>query len=437
MAPTTEPGEAGFPIPPLAARLFALARAKGCEARIVGGAVRDWLAGLPIGDIDMAVAAPIGSFADACRAEGLRVVETGLSHGTVTVLDPANADRGGPDRGGPDRGGPVEVTQTRVDLETDGRHAVVGFSDDWKADASRRDFTINAIYIDADGRLDDPLGGVADLKAGILRFAGAAAQRVEEDALRMLRYCRFLPRFGSSGVDADAAAALGDAAPMAAHLSGERVAAECRRLFGMDDGAAGIRLMQETGIAAHALGLPLELAHLDHLAGRAGFEAGIDPQQAWLVRLSALTATGGAAVLARRLRLSRQDSRLLAALDAGVGNEFGNSVERAGPAGTAALLNGPDWARGAYALLRDRVPPSAALIVAAARCGSAVTPDRIALLASWTPPQFPLAAADLLSHGVDKGPRLGEMLRAAEAYWVAQDFVPSKEALIDFAMTPG
>ena len=216
MVVTTEPGSGAFPVPPLATRLFALARAEGYEARIVGGAVRDWLAGLPTGDIDMAVAAPIDAFAGACRADGIRVIETGLSHGTVTVLSPARSGGANADAVNADMGGPIEVTQTRLDLETDGRHAVVGFSDDWKADASRRDFTINAIYIDADGQIDDPLGGRVDLELGTLRFAGNAAQRVEEDALRMLRYCRFLPRFGSAGVAPAAAAALRDAAPTAA-----------------------------------------------------------------------------------------------------------------------------------------------------------------------------------------------------------------------------
>ena len=425
MPATTETGSATFPVPPLAARLFDLARAQGYEARIVGGAVRDWLAGLPIGDIDMAVAAPIDAFANACRAEGLRVIETGLSHGTVTVLSSARPVGANSDAANADAGGHIEVTQTRVDLETDGRHAMVGFSDDWKADALRRDFTINAIYIDADGQIEDPLGGRADLESGTLRFAGNAAQRVEEDALRMLRYCRFLPRFGSAGIDPDAAAALRDAAATAARLSGERVTAECRRLFGMKDGAAGIQLLQDTGIAAHALGTALELGHLDHLADKAAFDAGIDPHQAWLVRLVALTAPGRAPVLAQRLRLSRQDSRLLTGLDSG------------DPAKTAALLNGPDWRQGAYVMVRDQQPPAALLVVAAARCGRTADPDHLAMLASWVPPEFPLAAADLLSHGVDKGPCLGEMLRAAEAHWVGEGFAPSRQDLIDFAMTPG
>ncbi len=425
MAATTEPGLAAFPVSPLASRLFDLARAKGYEARIVGGSVRDWLAGLPIGDIDMAVAAPIDEFADACRADRIRVIETGLSHGTVTVLGPARPGGANPDSANTDMDGPIEVTQTRVDLETDGRHALVGFSDDWKADASRRDFTINAIYIDADGQIDDPLGGRADLRSGTLRFAGNAAQRVKEDALRMLRYCRFLPRFGLAGIDPDAAAALHNAAPTAARLSGERVAAECRRLFGMDDCAAGIQLLQDTGIAVHALGTALKPGHLDYLADKAAFDAGIDPHQAWLVRLAALTVPGSASALSQRLRLSRQDSRLLAGLDTG------------DPAQTAALLNGLDWQQGAYVTVREQLPPAALLVVALARCGRIADPNHLAMLASWVAPEFPLAAADLLSHGVDKGPRLGEMLRASEAHWVGEGFSPSRQDLIDFAMTSG
>ena len=150
----------------------------GYEARIAGGAVRDWVAsGCParfhIVDLDMAVASPIAEVSTILRIAGMRVVETGLSHGTVTLVEGGHT---------------VELTQTRVDVETDGRHAVVAFSDDWKQDAARRDFTINALYIDSNGQLQDPLGGMADLQAGILRFVGDAHQRVAEDALRMLRY---------------------------------------------------------------------------------------------------------------------------------------------------------------------------------------------------------------------------------------------------------
>ena len=415
MAATDHSG-AVFPVPRLARRLFTLATAGGFEARIVGGAVRDWLAsGLDdpgqggrakIDDIDMAVAAPIEIFAQVCRDNGLKVIETGLDHGTVTVID---REESGAES--------IEVTQTRVDLETDGRHAVVGFSDDWAADAARRDFTINAIYIRADGSLDDPLDGVADLKAGRLRFAGAAGRRVEEDALRMLRYCRFLPRFGSAGVDADAEAAIRARADSASRLSGERVAAECRRLFGMARGDAGIRLMQESGLAEPALGTRLIPENLPHLSAVADLGS-VAPEARWLVRLAALTPEASAELLARRLRLSRRERRLLAGLDIASAAEM------------AALLASDGWRRTAYFLARDGIPPAAVMVVAATRAGMDVSPDHLAAMAGWEPPACPLEAADLLSHGVDRGPALGEMLHVAEQHWVARDFTPSGQDLL-------
>lgn len=399
---------AGFPVPPLARRLFALADANGIEARIVGGAVRDWLAGVPIGDIDMAVATPIEEFARICQADRLRVIETGLSHGTVTILDQTMNDVSSS----------IEVTQTRVDLATDGRHAVVGFSDDWAVDAARRDFTINAIYARADGGLEDPLGGMADLQAGRLRFAGVAATRVEEDALRMLRYCRFLPEFGAAGVDADADAALRAKASSAADLSGERVAAECRRLFGGDGGDAGIRLMQDTGLAVSALGVELVPDRLMDLTSGSALNMTIQPESHWLVRLAALIPVGHSSGLADRLRLSRHDRRLLAGLDV---------VDSADMAGR---LGREGWRQTAYFLMRDGTPPAAVLVVASARQGVPVDTDHLAALAAWAAPTCPLQAADLMSHGVDKGPALGDMLRAAERHWVAYDFTPSKADLL-------
>ena len=409
-------------MPPMARRLFRVAESGGLEARIVGGAVRDWLArdlmppamapGVAIGDIDMAVAAPIEDFARLCREDGLRVIETGIDHGTVTIMD----------RAGDAADGAIEVTQTRIDLETDGRHAVVGFSDDWAADAARRDFTINAIYIRADGSLDDPLGGVGDLTAGRLRFAGTASRRVQEDALRMLRYCRFLPRFGMAGVDADAESALRTNAASAAGLSGERVAAECRLLFGMDGGDAGIRLMQDTGLAETALGVRLLPGRLDWLVAGPQLAAALAPESHWLVRLAALTPAASADALADRLRLSRRDRRLLAGLDV------------LDAAETAAWLTEDGWRRRAYFLLRDGIPPSALLVVAVARAGLAVDVNHLERLAAWAPPECPLAAADLLSHGVDRGPALGEMLRAAEQHWAAHDFTPSRQELLAFVM---
>ena len=412
--PASESPLTAFPVSPLAARLFDLARAGGHEARIVGGAVRDWQAGLPIGDIDMAVAVEIEVFARLCRDAGLRVIETGLSHGTVTVAEDAEA---------------IEVTQTRVDLETDGRHARVGFSDDWAADARRRDFTVNAIYLDADGRIDDPLGGIDDLRRGILRFAGDARQRVEEDALRMLRYCRFLPRFGGAGIDEEAVAAIAGAASSAAGLSGERVASECRKLFAMADAGLGVDILHRTGLDRGALGQridPSRLAWLagDALAADASSPSWADLPSAWLVRLAVVMPPGCAAPLADRMRLSREERRCLECLDL------------AAPDDTCRRLGQPGWQRAAYGIRKSDMSPAAVLAVAAARAGASVTAEHLAALQVWQPPSFPLTGADLLSHGVDSGPALGEMLRGLEQHWLAEDFRPSRKDLIAMIGSP-
>ncbi|MGB2411074.1 MAG: CCA tRNA nucleotidyltransferase [Candidatus Puniceispirillaceae bacterium] len=396
---------APFPIPPLAARLFTIAATSGYEARIVGGAVRDWLAGREIGDIDMAIAAPIDRAAALFRDAGLKVIDTGLEHGTVTVVDD---------------GQHLEVTQTRVDLETDGRHAIVAFSDDWAADAARRDFTINALYADAGGQIEDPLGGQADLEAGVLRFVGVATQRVEEDALRMLRYCRFLPHFGRAGIDQEALAALADKAGLAAMLSGERIAAELRRMLGAPGARTGIGLMQDTGLANAALGVALDAGRLtpeiDQLV-----EDGIgDEGSAWLVRLAVIAQPGDAASLSARLRLSRRDSHFLVTLD------------RDQPEADVGSLTGTIWQQSAWWLWRAGSAPAACLVVAGGRAGRQIEMPQLARLAAWVPPEFPLAGADLLSHGVDSGPALGEMLRTAEREWVDRGFVPTRAELLVF-----
>lgn len=393
-----------FPISPLAEHIFALAAAAGSSARIVGGAVRDWLQGRSMGDIDMAVAMPIADAAALFRDAGLKVVETGLEHGTVTVVADGEA---------------IEVTQTRVDLDTDGRHATVAFSDDWRADAARRDFTVNALYVTADGAVEDPLDCAhEDLDAGRLRFVGEAARRVEEDALRMLRYCRFLPRFHGGGVDAEAMAALSVAAHLATGLSGERVAGEMRRLLGGQDGQIGLRVMEETGLSLQALGVSTQSDRLtpaiDRLVGL-GVE---DKEVAWLVRLAVVMPRSSATVLSARLRLSRREQGTLAKLDMG------------SPETEFTELTGQRWRRAAYWCRREDGLPAAQLIVAAARLMRQIGEGHLAEIASWVPPVFPLSGAALLSHGVDKGPAVGEMLREAERIWVAADFELTKAELV-------
>ena len=209
-------------LPPWARRdvvgyIFDAAKKRGGEARIVGGAVRDWLAGRDVSEIDMAVNLPIQVVADELRQnQWVKVINTGLDHGTVTVKYGNDA---------------IELTQTRSDDETDGRHALVRFQDDWTIDAARRDFTINAIYLDADGQVFDPLDGQTDLAARRLRFVGKAADRVQEDALRMLRYCRFSIDYSDGSHDREAIEALTSFAVLSERLSGERVTQELQKIL--------------------------------------------------------------------------------------------------------------------------------------------------------------------------------------------------------------
>ncbi|XDZ71363.1 CCA tRNA nucleotidyltransferase [Alphaproteobacteria bacterium LSUCC0744] len=389
---------------PLVRQIFDGARALGGEARIVGGAVRDWLAGYPVGDIDMAINLPIETVASHMRAHQMRVVETGLKHGTITLFD------------GDDQ---IELTQTRVDLETDGRHAIVAHDRDWTSDAARRDFTINAIYLDADGAIFDPLGGQADLQAGRLRFAGDAGQRAQEDALRMMRYCRFLPRFGIAGIDPDARDALRQNAHLCAALSGERVGYELRRILRGNSFALGIAMMNDTAIDQAALGVPLDAAGLAFDAAAEVAIAELDRAvgHGWLGGLAAVMPAGSAAALSDRLRLSRAETRWLARLDQGLDDE------------NMTMLAGARWRQAAYYL-----GDMAAMLYAVQswRNKTPVSGARLAEIGRWQAPENPLCGADLLSHGVDNGPGLGQMLKDAEARWVRSNFTLAKPALLEW-----
>src|SRR6516162_8776057 len=196
--------------------------AGGAEARFVGGSVRDALLGRPIGDIDIATTAPPERVTELLEKRGIKVVPTGLAHGTVTAI-----------AGIPSRH--FEITTLRRDVETYGRRARVAFDADWAADAARRDFTINAIFLAPDGTIDDPVGGLADLRAHRIRFVGDPAKRIAEDVLRLLRYYRFEARFGTGGGDPGARAACRAAAHLLPRLSAERVAQELVKLLETTD----------------------------------------------------------------------------------------------------------------------------------------------------------------------------------------------------------
>ncbi len=356
------------------------------DARIVGGAVRDLMAGRPVSDVDIATKLPPEAVTEALKQAGLRAIPTGLAHGTVTAL----AD-----------GGTIEITTLRRDVETDGRHAVVAFTEDFRVDAARRDFTINAMSLTPDGTVFDYFGGSADLAAGRLRFVGAAAERIAEDYLRILRFFRFHARYGREEPDGETARALIAAAPQLGTLSAERLWAETAKILAVADPRDVLRLMAALGVLASLLpeadaGWP---ATMDRLMA-AGAPA--DP----LLRLAALAVTSGAAAgFAERLKLSNAErDRLLALTEGGVPPPDADeaALRRALAETPAPILVGRSFLRhepGAEAgALRGR-------------------------LEAMPPVVFPLQGRDGVALGLAPGPALGAALRQVRQWWLARGCV--------------
>lgn len=351
----------------------------GHQAWFVGGCVRDALLGVPVGDIDISTDARPEATLALAQAAGLKALPTGIDHGTITVVS---------------GGIPHEVTTWRRDVETDGRRAVVAFADTMEEDARRRDFTMNALYADPEGRVADPLGqGVRDLRARRLRFIDDPDQRIREDYLRILRYFRFHARFGDpdAGMDPEALSAIAANADGIDGLSRERVGAELVKLLSVADPMRALAAMDQTGVLRHVLpGAGLRalgpLVHLEGTQGRAP-----DP----VLRLAAL----GGEDPGPALRLPKKDAARITRL----------RDEATGTRGPAELgwRHGEEEAQAILllreALLEMPLPPDA---MARARFGAAQT--------------FPLSAKDLQPRF--QGRALGEALRRAEALWIASDF---------------
>jgi poly(A) polymerase len=383
-------------------RIFAVLEQGEDEARIVGGAIRNALLGKPVGDIDFATTALPDEVMRRARAAGLKAVPTGIEHGTVTLV----ADHTG-----------HEVTTLREDVETDGRHAVVRFGRDWVADAERRDFTVNALSVDRDGAVHDPVGGYADIVAGRIRFIGEADRRIAEDRLRILRLFRFHAEHGSGGLDGAALSAAIRAREGLRDLSAERIGQEMRRLIVAARATETLALMQDSGILPIVLG---GVGYVATLARVAAFEAAMAVAPAIPLRLAALGCRVEEDVerLTVRLRLSNAErDRMLAAL-----------------AAARALTPRPDGRGGRGALYRlhteaFRDGVALALAFAAASPDEAAWTDLYRLPDRWSLPAFPLAGRDLIDAGIARGPALGRLLHAIETWWIEHDFTPDLAAL--------
>lgn len=377
-------------------RIVAALAADGGAVKIVGGAVRDTLLRLPVADIDLATPLLPDEVMRRLQANDIKVIPTGIAHGTVTAI--ASGER-------------HEVTTLRRDVETDGRRATVAFAGNWREDAARRDFTINALYADPDtGEIDDYFGGLADLEAGCVRFIGDAATRIAEDHLRILRFYRFAARFGRGELERASHAAVIAARQSLKSLSRERVADELLKILSLPDPRAIAAQMAADGMFEVILPeLAADFAAtLDHLVAN---EAAAAVEPAPLRRLAALLPPDGliAEQVASRLRLSTRQRKHLGAVAA--------RRDDLRPARQLAHAIGVEGARDAWLLAAD----------------TAASLTAIGSLRGWEVPVLPIKGGDIVARGVTAGPDVARILRAVEGAWVAEDYPDAARvsALVD------
>jgi poly(A) polymerase len=383
------------------ARVLAALDGEGEEARIVGGAVRDWLIGRGVrSDIDIATTATPEEVTRRAAAAGLKAVPTGVEHGTVTMVA---------------AGEPYEVTTLREDVETDGRRARVVFGRSWAHDAERRDFTMNALYLTRTGELIDLVGGEADARAGRVRFIGDADVRIREDYLRILRLFRFHAAYGKGGLDEAALAAAVRNKDGLGRLSRERVRAETMKLIVAPRAAETLAQMEAAGLLEPVLGRAGDVKTFAQLVE---VEAALGMVSDAVRRLGALAVRGekDAEALREGLRLSNAEATRLAAL--------------AGPAPTPGMC---EKGQKAFLYRMGREAFQDRALIAFARSGAPLDDEGWRALASlaagWPIPVFPLKAADFIARGLQPGPALGAALKRAEEAWIEAGFPMGAEAL--------
>jgi poly(A) polymerase len=360
-------------MPPKLNGLAKIAAALGSkETRIVGGAVRDTLAGQSVKDVDLATTHAPEAVIELLGEVGIKCIPTGIAHGTVTaVLTPET----------------VEITTLRRDVSTDGRRATVAFTDDWRADAARRDFTVNALYADiVTGDVFDYFGGVADLAAGVIRFIGEPLERIAEDHLRILRFFRFQARFGKGAPDAASLDACTARANDLMALSRERIADELLKLLALPQPVPTIHLMIDRGIFKPVLPEIVSAALLERLSvGDA------------VLRLASLLPADPdvADTVAKRLKLSKAiNKRLVLAA--------GRTASDAAHPQRLAYKLGMEAAQDRLNLLCEQ--------------------GALASLEGWQPPRFPLSGGALVSRGIKEGPDVARILKAIEEQWISEGF---------------
>jgi len=371
---------------------------EGGITRIAGGAVRNALLNVPVGEVDLATTLTPKEVVSAAEEAGLKVHPTGIEHGTVMVIADAK---------------PFEVTTLRVDVETYGRRARVQFTDDWQLDAARRDFTMNALYCDATGEVHDPLGGYKDLRARRVRFVGKPAERIKEDYLRILRFFRFNAQYGQGAPDASGLKHCVRLRRHLASLSGERIRQELWKLLAARGAQRMLRVMNETGIARQLLGENGELRALGRMAATdRALKLAPDP----LLRLELLS--GNAENFRQSLKLTNAEMRRLKDVKhSGTLSPQLRSNERKvvlHQLGRQAYVDSVRLAWG-----RSKAPFDDK------RWKSLLLFERKTAL-----PQFPVSGEDLKLMGIEAGPRMGAILKVLEDWWTASGFPEDKAVVL-------
>ena len=382
-------------IAPETRTVLAAMKAGGLLPRFVGGCVRDALLGRTVRDVDIAVDGPPQDTLAALEAAGIRAVPTGLSHGTVTAVLGKRS---------------YEITSLRQDKSTDGRHAVVAFTKDWRLDAARRDFTMNALYSEADGTVVDVLGtGWADLTARRVRFIGSANARIQEDYLRILRLFRFHAWYGTGDMEPDALVACAGLAGGLSTLSRERIGSELLKLLAAPHPEGAVEMMAQTGVLSKALPCVEDMPNIRALVAAEG-RIGISPDA--IRRLALLIGTADGKATGRTLRLSNDQIKALhtrRALDHPITDAA--SARRAG------------YERG-EAAARDL------LLIQSANTGEALNTKLVSIIIDGAAAKFPVAARDLMMLGMEPGPEIGGALDRIEQDWIDSDFTLDRATLL-------
>ncbi len=393
---TTQQIEVPWLDSPVIRKLHEAFHAERVPLRLVGGCVRDTLLELPIGDIDAATPATPEQVIELLTAADIKAIPTGLAHGTVTALIDHTH---------------IEITTLRKDAACDGRHAEVSYTDSWEEDARRRDFTMNALYLDLDGTLYDYTDGINDLKASRVRFIGDPDQRIQEDYLRILRFFRFVASHGHHTSDDNALKACARHKDDIANLSGERIYREMHKLLAAPDPYYAIEKMQTTGVWDMVAPGGVHLDALKHLQD-------IHPNAPWLVRLAALIDPGQLSFITERWLFTVKEQKALAAyLDP--------------PPGIAIKMT----EKMCKQLTRKHGGENVAAWLWLALTAQREMPDEsihplLEIAFTWQAPAMPVTGRDLLAHGIAQGEELGHILQELETYWEEQDYQPARDELL-------